>query len=40
VRPLAVAAGPVRAAVAVGSDAYVLAGAPARLWQVPGLVGD
>jgi hypothetical protein len=39
VRPLAVAAGPVRAAVALGPDAYVLAGAPAGLWQVPGLVG-
>ena len=39
VRPLAMAAGPVRAAVALGSDAYVVAGAPAGLWQVPGLVG-
>jgi hypothetical protein len=39
VRPLAVAAGPIRAAVSVGSDAYVLAGAPAGLWKVPGLVG-
>jgi len=39
VRPLAVAAGPVRAAVALGPDAYVVAGAPAGLWQVPGLVG-
>lgn len=37
-RPIAAATGPVRAAVAAGGDAYVLAGAPARLWQVPGLV--
>jgi hypothetical protein len=39
VRPLAMGAGPVRAAIALGSDAYVVAGAPAGLWQVPGLVG-
>lgn len=38
VRPIAGAAGPVRAAVAAGADAYVLAGDPARLWQVPGLI--
>ena len=38
-QPLAMGAGPVRAAVALGSDAYVVAGAPAGLWQVPGLLG-
>ncbi|MGI5131253.1 hypothetical protein ACQEVB_30925 [Pseudonocardia sp. CA-107938] len=38
VRPLAIPAGPVRGAAAAGPDAYVLVGAPAGLWQVPGLL--
>ncbi|MDN5858363.1 MAG: hypothetical protein L0H84_07045 [Pseudonocardia sp.] len=37
VRPVAAVDGPVRAAVTAGADVFVLAGEPARLWQVPGL---
>lgn len=37
-RPIAAVAGPVQAAVAAGADAFVLAGAPVRLWRVQDLV--